>query len=122
MRVVFNCQTIVQPFALSMKGIEIVPEAGDTGLVQVVSSDAGRVLQVLDDPENGTTVVIQHSGKMTAIYGRLNESEVHVNDWVEAGDAVGSLKETGNDQPATLYFAVKEGDEYVDPAEVVALD
>ncbi|RAW10317.1 M23 family peptidase [Paenibacillus taichungensis] len=114
--------TVVQPFALSMKGIEIVPEAGGTGLVQVVSSDAGRVLQVLDDPENGTTVVIQHSGQVTAIYGRLNESEVQVNDWVEAGDAVGSLKENGKDQPATLYFAVKEGEQYVDPAEVVALD
>ncbi|WP_440112018.1 peptidoglycan DD-metalloendopeptidase family protein [Paenibacillus sp. QZ-Y1] len=114
--------TVVQPFALSMKGIEIVPEAGGAGLIQVVSSDAGRVLQVLDDPENGTTVVIQHTGNVTAIYGRLNESEVQVSDWVEAGDAVGSLKESVNQQPATLYFAVKEGEEYVDPAEVVALD
>lgn len=114
--------TVVQPFALSMKGIEIVPEAAGAGLIQVVSSDAGRVLQVLDDPENGTTVVIQHTGNVTAIYGRLNESEVQVSDWVEAGDAVGSLKESVNEQPATLYFAVKEGEEYVDPAEVVALD
>lgn len=114
--------TIVQPFALSMKGIEIVPEAEGTGFVQVVSSDAGRVLQVLGDAENGITVVIQHTGNLTAIYGRLNESEVEVNDWVEAGNVVGSLKSTGGEQPATLYFAVKEGEEYVDPAEVVALD
>ncbi|NUU74471.1 M23 family metallopeptidase [Paenibacillus xylanilyticus] len=114
--------TVVQPFALSMKGIEIVPEAEGTGMVQVVSSDAGRVMQVLGDSESGITVVIQHTGNLTAIYGRLNESEVDVNDWVEAGSAVGSLKATGGEQPATLYFAVKEGEEYVDPAEVVALD
>jgi stage IV sporulation protein FA len=45
-----------------------------------------------------------------------------VNDWVEAGNVVGSLKGGSTDQPATLYFAIKEGEEYVDPAEVVALD
>lgn len=115
--------TVVQPFALSMKGIEIVPDTATTGgLVQVVSSGAGRVLEVLGDATSGYTVVIQHAGKVTAIYGRMNESDVQVNDWVDAGNVVGSLKGGSTDQPATLYFAIKEGEEYVDPAEVVALD
>lgn len=114
--------TVVQPFALSMKGIEIVPDAAGAELIQVASSDAGRVMEVIGDAASGFTVVIQHTGNVTAIYGRLNESEVNVNDWVEAGNPVGSLKATGGEQPATLYFAVKEGEEYVDPAEVVALD
>lgn len=114
--------TVVQPFALSMKGIEIVPDAAGAELIQVASSDAGRVMEVIGDAASGFTVVIQHTGNVTAIYGRLNESEVSVNDWVEAGNPVGSLKATGGEQPATLYFAVKEGEEYVDPAEVVALD
>jgi stage IV sporulation protein FA len=115
--------TVVQPFALSMKGIEIVPEAATAGgLVQVVSSGAGRVLEVLGDASTGYTVVIQHSGKVTAIYGRMNEIDVQVSDWVEAGNAVGSLKAGSTEQPATLYFAIKEGEDYVDPAEVVALD
>ncbi|MGR6545441.1 peptidoglycan DD-metalloendopeptidase family protein [Paenibacillus tundrae] len=114
--------TIVQPFALSMKGVEIVPEAAGASLVQVASSDAGRVLQVLGDAESGITVVIQHTGNVTAIYGRLHESEVEVNDWVEVGSPVGSLKSSNDGQPATLYFAVKEGEQYIDPAEVVALD
>ncbi|MEK4664429.1 M23 family metallopeptidase [Priestia sp. FSL H7-0729] len=114
--------TVVQPFALSMKGIEIVPDAAGAELIQVASSDAGRVMEVIGDAASGFTVVIQHTGNVTAIYGRLNESEVSVNDWVEAGNPVGSLKATGGQQPATLYFAVKEGEEYVDPTEVVALD
>ncbi|CAI6082801.1 hypothetical protein PAECIP112173_03684 [Paenibacillus sp. JJ-100] len=115
--------TVVQPFALSMKGIEIVPDTAVAGgLVQVVSSGAGRVIEVLGDPSSGYTVVIQHTGKMTAVYGRMNNNDVQVNDWVEAGDAVGSLKSGDDKNPATLYFAIKEGEEYVDPAEVVALD
>lgn len=115
--------TIVQPFALSMKGIEIVPDATAAGgLVQVVSSGAGRVLEVIGDVQSGYTVVIQHADKVTAIYGRLKDSEVQVNDWVEAGNRVGSLKAGSSERPATLYFAIKEGEEYVDPAEVVALD
>lgn len=101
--------TVVQPFALSMKGIEIVPDAAGAELIQVASSDAGRVMEVIGDAASGFTVVIQHTGNVTAIYGRLNESEVNVNDWVEAGNPVGSLKATGGEQPATLYFAVKEG-------------
>lgn len=101
--------TVVQPFALSMKGIEIVPDAAGAELIQVASSDAGRVMEVIGDAASGFTVVIQHTGNVTAIYGRLNESEVSVNDWVEAGNPVGSLKATGGEQPATLYFAVKEG-------------
>ncbi|WP_336765446.1 M23 family metallopeptidase [Paenibacillus sp. USHLN196] len=114
--------TVVQPFALSMKGIEIVPDDAGAELIQVASSDAGRVMEVIGDSTSGFTVVIKHTGNVTAIYGRLNESEVNVNDWVEAGSPVGSLNATGGEQPATLYFAVKEGEEYVDPAEVVALD
>ncbi|WP_342552517.1 M23 family metallopeptidase [Paenibacillus sp. FSL R7-0652] len=115
--------TVVQPFALSLKGIEIVPDGVRAGgLVQVVSSGAGRVLEVLGDASSGYTVVIQHTGKVKAIYGRMNASDVQVNDWVEAGSAVGSMKAGSSEQPAALYFAIKEGEEYVDPAEVVALD
>ncbi|WP_339274281.1 M23 family metallopeptidase [Paenibacillus sp. FSL W8-0426] len=114
--------TVVQPFAMSMKGIEIVPDLSGEDSVRVVSSDAGRVLQVLGDPESGITVVVQHTGGLTAIYGRLGESDVAVNDWLEAGGVVGSLPASRGEQPASLYFAIKEGDQYVDPAEVVALD
>lgn len=114
--------TIAQPFAITMKGIEIVPDSNGGGIQQVQSMDAGRVIEVSNSPEAGTTIVIQHTATLTGIYGRLEETKLTVGSWVEEGDLIGQIPASTSKQDQTLYFALKEGDTYIDPTEVISFD
>ncbi|MDP4095659.1 M23 family metallopeptidase [Paenibacillus sp. P96] len=114
--------TVVQSFAVSLKGIEIVPDRDGTKPVEVKSIEAGRVLEVTHHPQNGTTVVIRHTGGLTAVYGKVTGTQLQVDDWVQKGEAIGLIAVRESEEPATLYFAVKQDDRYIDPAEVVSFD
>lgn len=114
--------TIAQPFAITMEGVEIVPNSEGGGVFQVDSIDAGRVIQVINNPETGTTVVVQHTGGLTGIYGRLAETKLETGSWVEEGGQIGQIPAGTLEHDQTLYFAVKDGDTYIDPAEVIAFD
>lgn len=114
--------TVAQPFAITMKGIEIVPDPDGGGSQQVQSMDAGRVIEVSNSPEAGTTVVIQHTATLTGIYGRLEETKLTVGSWVEEGDRVGQVSASTSEHDPTFYFALKEGDTYIDPTEVISFD
>lgn len=114
--------TIAQPFAITMKGIEIVPDQDGGGTQQVQSIDAGRVIEVSNSPELGTMVVIQHTATLTGVYGRLEETKLTVGSWVEEGDRIGQISASTSEQDQTFYFALKEGDTYIDPTEVISFD
>lgn len=113
---------VVQSFAVSLKGIEVVPNRDKTYPVQVKSIDAGRVLEVTQQPQSGTTIVIRHTGGLTAVYGKVTGTQLHADDWVQKGEVIGLMPVGANGEISTLYFAVKQGDRYIDPAEVVTFD
>lgn len=114
--------SIVQPFSISLKGIEIVPTGSDAKLTNVRSIDTGRVLEISENSQSGVTVVIRHMNGVTAVYGRLAQTKLKTNDWVQEGDNIGQLALPSDKEAGTLYLAVKKGDSYVDPAEVISLD
>ncbi|WP_339278712.1 M23 family metallopeptidase [Paenibacillus sp. FSL W8-1187] len=111
--------SIVHPFAELLGGVEISGAPG----ADVLAAEEGRVLVVSADDAKGPTVVLQHAGGRTTYYGRLGEARVAANDWVTAGEPIGRLGAAaeGNAE-ALLYFAVKEQDRYIDPADVIPLD
>lgn len=113
--------TVAEGFSITLKGVEILPEVGSTGALEVKSMETGRVASVRNDAITGQTVTVQHSGGYTSVYGRLSKVEVTAGDWLESGESLGEFvqSETG---PDTVYFAVTKDGLYVDPAEVVPLD
>ncbi|CAH0119123.1 MULTISPECIES: M23 family metallopeptidase [unclassified Paenibacillus] len=115
--------SVVQSFAMTLKGIEIASSSSNHDY-SVKAVDTGRVVQVSRDPELGLTVAIQHAGQYLSVYGRLGEAEVKVNDWVQAGHEIGTLSESREASGAApmLYFALKKDGRYVDPADVIAFD
>jgi stage IV sporulation protein FA len=110
--------TVVRSFAETLGGVEIAGKQGDP----VLAAETGRVLLATEDDKTGQTVVIQHANNRVTVYGRLGELSVAANDWVEAGQPVGTLGPESEEGASLLFFAVKEKGRYVDPADVVPLD
>ncbi|WP_059049653.1 M23 family metallopeptidase [Paenibacillus senegalimassiliensis] len=115
--------SLAGPFALSLKGVEIVPDTvRSAGVVQVRSIETGRILSVANDALTGLTVTVQHAGGYVSVYGRLDQISVDKGDWLEGGDVLGTLPQFVQTPRPTLYFALKKEDRYIDPADVVPLD
>ncbi|MCH1641614.1 M23 family metallopeptidase [Paenibacillus timonensis] len=110
---------LASPFALSLKGVEIIP---DTGNAQVKTIETGRVLRVARDAVTGQTVTVQHAGGYVSVYGHLEQISVEKGDWLEGGDVLGSLPPWTQSPLPTLYFAIKKDDRYIDPADVIPFD
>lgn len=97
--------SLASPFALSLKGVEIIP---DTGSLQVKAIETGRVLRVAREAETGQTVTVQHAGGYVSVYGHLEQISVEKGDWLEGGDVLGSLPPRTQSPLPTLYFAIKK--------------
>lgn len=114
--------SIVQPFASTLKGIEITPDIDSALNVTVKSIDMGRILSISKELQGGIRIAVQHSGGITAEYGHLSGTKLEVDDWVQSGDSLGWMtgKDTSSDR--TLFFAVMKEKTYIDPTEVVSFD
>ncbi|GLX69527.1 M23 family metallopeptidase [Paenibacillus glycanilyticus] len=110
---------IVRTFAELLNGIEL---AG-TSKEEVSAIETGRVL-VVSEAENGGgyTIVIEHANSRSSVYAKLGTVSVKPNDWVEAGDAIGTLQESTSDEPSLLHFAIRQNNQYVDPVGVIPID
>lgn len=65
----------------------------------------------------GNTVIIQHSDKSESWYGNLGTMDVSLYDSVEKGQNIGAVTEEG-----TMFFAIKQGDIFVDPNKVISFE
>jgi murein DD-endopeptidase MepM/ murein hydrolase activator NlpD len=83
----------------------------------IVAANRGRVLFVGDLGIYGQTVILDHGGGLTSLYGHLSSLEVGEGDLVEKGDELGRSGETGLAGGDHLHFAIQLGGVYVDPLE-----
>lgn len=113
-----NNGTVVRSFAETLGGVEIAGEPEEP----VAAVETGRVLLVTGDENGRKTIVLQHVNERHTIYGGLENSSVKVGDWVESGSVLGTLAAAGENESSLLFFAVKEKNRYVNPADVVPLD
>jgi len=113
---------IASAFALSFKGVNIVPANDSNTGLQVKSVETGRVLRVGSDAFTGETIVIQHAGGYVSTYGHLQQAFVEKGDWVESGDLIGKLSSPSEQNVPTLYFALQKNERYIDPADVIPFD
>jgi stage IV sporulation protein FA len=113
---------IIQPFASTLKGVEIMPQITSAGNVTVKSIDMGRILSISKELEGGLRIAVQHTGGITAEYGHLSGTKLEIDDWVQSGDSLGWMTEKEANSASTLFFAVMKDKTYIDPTEVVSFD
>lgn len=104
---------VIRSFADSMTGIELSTDKG----AEVLSVDEGRVIFVRDEAD---TVIIQHSNQYVTIYSKLAATNVELNQWVKAGEKIGSMSNV--QQKPLLFYAIKKENQYIDPLGVVSFD
>lgn len=92
------------------KGAEV--EAMNEGIIRYVGNQEGF----------GKTVIIQHADKSETWYGNLNSILVGLYDYVEKGKKVGTVTDSQSESTGVFYFAIKKGDEFIDPIQVIQFE
>lgn len=75
----------------------------------------GRVAYADWLPHYGLLMVIEHGEGYLSLYGHNQTLYKEVGDWVEAGEIVAAIGDTGGQQRAALYFEIRNGRQVEDP-------
>lgn len=67
--------------------------------------------------------MIQHADGSETWYGHLGTISVKLYDFVEMGKEVGTAQASDEDeQKGLFYFAIKQGDQFIDPIQVISFE
>ncbi|MCL7748114.1 M23 family metallopeptidase [Halalkalibacter alkaliphilus] len=113
--------TISQDFEHDGRGILI--ETGMNAEIEAVKG--GQVSKVGADDEGGNlgkTVTVKHYDGTEAVYGMLDKVEVNLYDHIQPGYKIGLVSTNEEAQKGVFYFALKDGDQYINPSEVISFD
>lgn len=107
---------VLESFQDNGQGITV-----ETTNKEVEAMDEGMVIEVRKMEETGLTVVLQHADGTETWYGNLKEIDVALYDFVEMGKTIGQVKQNDGEQ-GTYYFAIKKGDQFIDPNQVISFE
>ncbi len=109
---------ITQSFEQNGTGI-LVETAADKNVEAV---KAGFVFFIGEEENLGKMVGIQHHDGGESWYGMLENVTVKLYDHIESGKIVGKVSSSSEAGKGLYYFALKQGEEYVNPIEVIQFD
>lgn len=108
---------IRESFEQNGKGILIETEEE---YVEAVRS--GFVISVGQQENSGKTIGIEHYDGSESWYGMLSEVEVKLYDHIEVGKPVGKVTVNEETGKGIFYFSIKQGDDYINPNDVISFD
>lgn len=82
----------------------------------IVAADSGTVLEATNRGAYGIYVVIDHGSYTQTLYAHMSGLAVSAGDWVEQGQVIGYLGDTGRATGVHCHFEVMINDANVDPA------
>ena len=110
---------VVENFKTNGQGIMLQTRFGE----EVSAMKGGLIIFAGKKEELGNTVVIQHKDQSESWYGHLDSIEVNQYEYVEKGLPVGTVSTSSeNDVSGEFYFAIKMGDNFIDPIQVISFD
>ncbi|MBN9240210.1 MAG: M23 family metallopeptidase [Leifsonia sp.] len=94
-------------------GIDIMAAGGST----IMAASPGTVVTVAEDSGWGAYVKVDHGGGIYTLYAHMisGSQSVSVGQYVNAGDALGLVGQTGYASVPHLHFEVYAGGSRVDP-------
>lgn len=109
---------IVEPFTNDGKGVII--ETDPAAMIDCIKD--GFVVYIGERDHLGKTVIVQHHDGSESWYGHLHEVDVALYDYIKSGDPIGKSSHAENDESGLFYFALKRGESFIDPIQVISFD
>lgn len=111
---------ILENFKKNGQGIMI--ETGKSAPVQAINDGIVTFAGIKEGL--GKTVIIQHSDKTETWYGNLANIKVSLYEYVEKRTVVGTVSDSSGEDKSKgkYYFAIKKGDNFIDPIQVIRFE
>ncbi|WP_273128777.1 M23 family metallopeptidase [Bacillus weihaiensis] len=93
----------------------------ETNKPSVEAISEGTIVEASEKPDTGLTIVLMHADGTKSWYGNLNKINVALYDFVEKGTELGKTK-LSDENKGTYYFAIKKGDVFIDPIQVIQFE
>lgn len=94
------------------EGIDLVADAG----TPIHAAEAGRVVFAGDDlGDYGRVVIVKHLGRWATVYAHNRKNLVDEGTFVERGDVIAEVGETGNATTPHLHFEVRRSNQPRNP-------
>lgn len=109
---------VTESFEQNGKGVLV-----ETLLDSHVEAVQGGVVRFIGDYSDlGKTIIIQHYDGGESYYGKLDSIDVKLYDHVQSGHHIGKVSQIEGTNMGTYYFALKQGESYIDPIQVISFD
>ncbi|WP_010630330.1 M23 family metallopeptidase [Sporolactobacillus vineae] len=106
---------VATPYSSRTRGVTVKAPSHS----EVKAFRDGLVVFVGNKKGTGRTVIIQHKGNDESWYGKLDQVDVKIYDEVKQGQKIGT---TSAGKGGTFYFALKKGQKFIDPIQVMSFD
>lgn len=117
-------------YALPASG-KILEDFGDNGQRITIETGKGAAVEAMNEglvhfvgmkEGFGKTVIVQHADKSETWYGNLNGIDVNLYEYISKGTKVGSAMDSADNTKGAFYFAIKKGDHFIDPVQVIKFE
>lgn len=96
----------------SHDGIDLLADEG----TPIHAAESGRVVYSGDDlGDYGRVVIVKHLGRWATVYAHNRKNLVDEGEFVERGDVIAEVGDTGNASAPHLHFEVRRSNEPRDP-------
>jgi len=85
---------------------------------RIRAAGGGQVVFAGTDGLSGKRVVVDHGMGIQTVYAHLSEIDVKEGDWLERGQWLGLMGNTGRSDGAHLHYEVRVNDRHIDPLAV----
>jgi stage IV sporulation protein FA len=95
----------------------------ETGKGEVVEAMSEGYVRFAGEKEGfGKTVIIKHGDESESWYGNLENMNVILYQYIEKGTPVGTVSKGEDESKGAFYFAIKKGDDFIDPIQVIRFE
>lgn len=117
-------------YALPASG-RILEDFGDNGQRIMIETGKGADVESMNEglvhfvgmkDGFGKTVIIQHGDKSETWYGNLDNIDVNLYEYISKGTKVGTAMDSADGTKGSFYFAIKKGDDFIDPVQVIKFE
>lgn len=109
---------IVKPFDVEKKGILL--ETGVDATIECIQD--GFVVFVGEKDNLNKTVIVQHNDGSESWYGNLASVDVALYDYIKSGHPIGKALKGNDGKSGMFFFAIKQGESFIDPIQVMSFD